>query len=80
MFHIPAKPQPPDNQNINKGNMGSNFEKETSHGGGRRFESGRAHLFLLDLEKKNAAAVFFIKREQNDYHKEIKSRILQLLI
>jgi len=24
---------------------GSNFEKEPSHGGGRRFESGRAHWF-----------------------------------
>jgi hypothetical protein len=28
----------------NKHSNGSNFEKEPSHGGGRRSESGRAHL------------------------------------
>jgi len=35
---------------------GSNFEKEPSHGGGRRFESARAHWFLRSFERKKCSA------------------------
>jgi hypothetical protein len=34
-------------RSLKKLSKGPNFEKEPSHGGGRRFESGRADGFLL---------------------------------
>jgi len=37
---------------------GSNFEKEPSHGGGRRFESGRAHLREVLCRNRGLWGVF----------------------
>ena len=47
----------PPNHQKKKDNHGSNSKQSPSHGGGRRFESGRAHWFLFcDLAAFSAAS------------------------